>query len=132
MSSRPPLASLGPRGEAVTVELPERLPRILTDPVLLERAVANLIDNALIHAGGIGLRIEAGTGRRSDRHPDHRPRPGHPHAEDRDRSSSRSNAWATRRTGSASVSAWPWPAASWRRWAGSSMPRTRPVAAAPW
>jgi two-component system sensor histidine kinase KdpD len=28
--------------------------------VLLERAVANLIDNALIHAGGTGLRIEAG------------------------------------------------------------------------
>jgi two-component system sensor histidine kinase KdpD len=55
------VASLGPRGEAVTVELPEGLPRILTDPVLLERAVANLIDNALIHAGGVGLRVEAGT-----------------------------------------------------------------------
>ena len=27
------------------------LPRIRTDPVLLERALANLIDNALIHAG---------------------------------------------------------------------------------
>ncbi len=55
------VASLGPRGEAVTVALPEGLPRILTDPVLLERAVANLIDNALIHAGGVGLRVEAGT-----------------------------------------------------------------------
>jgi two-component system sensor histidine kinase KdpD len=28
--------------------------------VLLERAVANLVDNALIHADGVGLRIEAG------------------------------------------------------------------------
>jgi two-component system sensor histidine kinase KdpD len=28
--------------------------------VLLERALANLIDNALIHAGGSGLRVEAG------------------------------------------------------------------------
>jgi two-component system sensor histidine kinase KdpD len=55
------VASLGPRGQSVIVELPEGLPPILTDPVLLERAVANLIDNALIHAGGVGLRVEAGT-----------------------------------------------------------------------
>ncbi len=54
------IASLGPRGEAVTVDVPGDLPRISTDPVLLERAVANLVDNALIHAGGNGLRIEAG------------------------------------------------------------------------
>jgi two-component system sensor histidine kinase KdpD len=33
---------------------------VRTDPVLLERAVANLVDNALVHAGGSGLRIEAG------------------------------------------------------------------------
>ncbi len=31
-----------------------------TDPVLLERAVANLVDNGLVHAEGAGLRIEAG------------------------------------------------------------------------
>ena len=54
------VASLGPRGEAVTVETPGPLPRVTTDPALLERAVANLVDNALIHAGGAGLRVEAG------------------------------------------------------------------------
>ena len=52
--------SLGPRGDQVVVDVEDDLPRIHTDPVLLERAVANLIDNALVHAGGSGLRIEAG------------------------------------------------------------------------
>jgi two-component system sensor histidine kinase KdpD len=55
------LHSLGPRAEEVVVEVPAALPHIRTDPVLLERAVANLVDNALIHAGGTGLRVEAGT-----------------------------------------------------------------------
>ncbi len=54
------VASLGPRGDGVTVEIPPTVPRVRTDPVLLERAVANLVDNALVHAGGTGLRIEAG------------------------------------------------------------------------
>ena len=54
------IESLGPRGTEVTVEVPVSLPRVGTDPVLLERAVANLVDNSLIHARGRGLRIEAG------------------------------------------------------------------------
>ena len=54
------IESLGPRGAEVTVEIPSALPRVRTDPVLLERAVANLVDNSLIHARGRGLRIEAG------------------------------------------------------------------------
>lgn len=54
------LAGLGPRGERVIVHVPATLPRVRTDPVLLERAVANLIDNALIHAHGPGLRVEVG------------------------------------------------------------------------
>ncbi|MGA7418794.1 MAG: ATP-binding protein [Acidimicrobiales bacterium] len=54
------LASLGPRAAVVHSDVPDDLPRVHTDPVLLERAVANLIDNALVHAGGTGLRIEAG------------------------------------------------------------------------
>jgi two-component system sensor histidine kinase KdpD len=54
------LASLGPRAAVVRSDVPDDLPRVHTDPVLLERAVANLIDNALVHAGGTGLRIEAG------------------------------------------------------------------------
>ncbi len=77
------VASLGPRAATVTSDVPEDLPRIDTDPALLERAVANLIDNALIHGGGAGLRIEAGAvaGRVDLRVVDHGP--GVP-AEDRD------------------------------------------------
>jgi two-component system, OmpR family, sensor histidine kinase KdpD len=52
--------SLGPRGEPIVVDIEDPLPRIQTDPVLLERALANLIDNALVHAGSQGIRIEAG------------------------------------------------------------------------
>ncbi len=55
------VASLGGRGDEVTVDVQSGLPRIRTDPVLLQRAVANLIDNALTHAGGNGLRIQAGS-----------------------------------------------------------------------
>ena len=54
------LASLGPRGQSVAVDVPSSLPRVGADPGLLERAVANLIDNALIHAGGSEPTIEAG------------------------------------------------------------------------
>ena len=52
--------SLGPRAESVVADIPGTVPRVSTDPVLLERAVANLVDNALSHAGASGLRIEAG------------------------------------------------------------------------
>ena len=56
------VTSLGPRGQSVAVALDAGppLPRVVADPVLLERAVANLVDNALVHADGIGLRVEAG------------------------------------------------------------------------
>ncbi len=54
------LASLGPRGRDVTVDVSATVPPITTDPALLERAVANLVDNGLQHAEGKGLRIEAG------------------------------------------------------------------------
>jgi two-component system sensor histidine kinase KdpD len=51
---------LGPRGTGVGVLIPESLPRVHTDPVLLERVVANLVDNAVLHARGAGVRVEAG------------------------------------------------------------------------
>ncbi len=54
------VTSLGPRAGRVEVDLPAALPPVRTDPVLLERALANLIDNGLLHAGGAGLRVEAG------------------------------------------------------------------------
>jgi two-component system sensor histidine kinase KdpD len=41
------LASLGERARRVVSDVPENLPRINTDPALLERAVANVIDNAI-------------------------------------------------------------------------------------
>ncbi len=55
------LDSLGSRSDRVVVDVPDDLPRISTDPGLLERAVANLVDNALAHGGGTEVRIEAGT-----------------------------------------------------------------------
>ena len=55
------LASLGPRADtvAVAVEPPEL--NLETDPVLVERVVANLVDNALLHGAGKAVRVEAGT-----------------------------------------------------------------------
>lgn len=41
------LASLGDGARSVRVEVPESLPEVLTDPVLLERVVANLVGNAI-------------------------------------------------------------------------------------
>jgi two-component system sensor histidine kinase KdpD len=52
--------SLGPRAAGITSTVPDSLPRIHTDAVLLERVVANLVDNALVHAEGSGLAVEAG------------------------------------------------------------------------
>jgi two-component system sensor histidine kinase KdpD len=53
------LAGLGERGRGVQVDVPESLPPVRTDPAMLERVVANLIDNALDH-GGTPVRVEAG------------------------------------------------------------------------
>ena len=36
------------------------VPQLETDPVLLERVVANLVDNALLHGAGRAVRVEAG------------------------------------------------------------------------
>jgi two-component system sensor histidine kinase KdpD len=44
------LASLGDTSGRVTVAVPVELPPVLADPALLERAVANLVRNALVHA----------------------------------------------------------------------------------
>ncbi len=55
------LASLSEDTERVEVQVPESLPRVSADPVLLERAVANLIGNALRHAPPPAtIRVEAG------------------------------------------------------------------------
>jgi two-component system sensor histidine kinase KdpD len=55
------LASLSEPTALVEVQVPESLPRILADPALLERAVANVVANALRHTPeGTRIRLEAG------------------------------------------------------------------------
>jgi two-component system sensor histidine kinase KdpD len=56
------LASLGERSASVATDVPENLPRIHTDAALLERAVANVIDNAVTFSPpGQTVRVEAAT-----------------------------------------------------------------------
>jgi len=55
------LASLSLPSAQLTIDVPETLPRVQADPALLERAVANIISNAISHSGEGGpVRIEAG------------------------------------------------------------------------
>ena len=54
------LRSIGARAEEIEVEVPETLPRVVADPGLLERAVANVVENALAHGAGSGVRVVAG------------------------------------------------------------------------
>ncbi|MCU1458072.1 MAG: sensor histidine kinase KdpD, partial [Actinomycetia bacterium] len=61
------MSSLAERSRQVVVDVPESLPRVHADPALLERAVANVIDNALgwsdpdhpvrVEAGAVGDRV---------------------------------------------------------------------------
>ncbi len=69
------LASLGPRSHAVAVSVDADLSLVDTDPVLVERVVANLVDNALVHGSGRPVRVEAGSvaGRVDVRVVDHGP-----------------------------------------------------------
>lgn len=50
-----------PGRERVTVDVPESLPPVLTDAGLLERVVANLVDNALRHSDAVEIRSAPGT-----------------------------------------------------------------------
>ncbi|MGH3825072.1 MAG: DUF4118 domain-containing protein [Pseudonocardiaceae bacterium] len=45
------------RSDAVTVEIAEELPLVLADPGLLERVVANVVDNALRYARGAAVEV---------------------------------------------------------------------------
>ena len=60
------VAGLGAPGHAVEVDVPETLTPVTADPVLLERVVANLVQNAVAHSpDGSPVRVEAGeVGRR--------------------------------------------------------------------
>lgn len=46
------VASLGPAGEPVVLRVADDLPEVLADPALLERAIANLVQNALRFSPG--------------------------------------------------------------------------------
>jgi two-component system, OmpR family, sensor histidine kinase KdpD len=55
------LSSLGVGDESIELDVPETLPRVLADPGLLERALANVIDNAVrFSPPGIPPRVTAG------------------------------------------------------------------------
>jgi len=55
------VAGLGPRAQIVVVAVPESLPPVDADPALLERVVANLVDNAVAHSPpDAPVRVEAG------------------------------------------------------------------------
>jgi two-component system sensor histidine kinase KdpD len=55
------LTSLGPRAHDVVVDVPESVPPVGADPALLERVVANLVDNAITHGDSThAVHVEAG------------------------------------------------------------------------
>ncbi|HLI57457.1 MAG TPA: ATP-binding protein, partial [Actinomycetota bacterium] len=55
------LASLSTRSRTVMVDVPETLPRVWVDPALLERCIANVVDNAIRHSPpGVPVRVRGG------------------------------------------------------------------------
>lgn len=54
------LAGLGNKAKTIHVDVPESTPAVAVDPALLERVVANLVDNALTYAPESPVRIDAG------------------------------------------------------------------------
>ena len=61
--------------EEIEVDVSETLPRVVADPGLLERAVANVVENALAHGGGGGVRLDCRRRRRRRRPARRRSRP---------------------------------------------------------
>ena len=55
------LAGIAERGHPLQLDVPETAPRVLADPALLERVIANLVDNAVAWSpANVPVRIEAG------------------------------------------------------------------------
>jgi two-component system sensor histidine kinase KdpD len=54
-----PLAVAGHSRDTVVLELDEQAPLVVTDAGLLERVVANLVDNAVRHSAGVPVRVIA-------------------------------------------------------------------------
>ena len=51
-----------PKGAAIEVDVPDDLPLVLADPGLLERALVNVLDNALRHGAGRPVEVRAFAG----------------------------------------------------------------------
>ena len=111
-------ASLRLDGRAgVKIDIAEPLPDVLADPGLLERVIANLVDNALRHAAGAPMALRASampTGRAAHR----RHGPGRAAGKSRDLLFTPFQRLGDRRRAHA-ASGWacPWPEASPRSWA---------------
>ncbi|MCU1374590.1 MAG: putative two-component system sensor kinase for high-affinity potassium transport system [Actinomycetia bacterium] len=55
------LVGIAERGRPLRIDVPETIPRVLADPALLERVLANLVDNAVTWSPpGEPVRVEAG------------------------------------------------------------------------
>ncbi|HEX7096476.1 MAG TPA: ATP-binding protein, partial [Acidimicrobiales bacterium] len=55
------IAGLGLRARGVVIDVPESCPAVVADPALLERVIANLVDNAITHGhSDCPVRVEAG------------------------------------------------------------------------
>ena len=70
-----------PGAEAITVAAPDDLPAAIADPGLLDRVIANVVENALKHAGATKIAVTASAwtvpdGDRARQSPGGRPRPG--------------------------------------------------------
>jgi two-component system sensor histidine kinase KdpD len=52
------MAALGARADDVDLDVPETLPRAWVDPGLFERAIANVLDNALSWSNGTKVRVQ--------------------------------------------------------------------------
>ena len=121
------LRSIGARAEEIEVDVSETLPRVVADPGLLERAVANVVENALAHGGGgrsgwlPASSPTASTCASSIAAPVCR-------ASFATGCSCRSSGSETARATAGSASGSPSPAGSSRRWAARSRSRTPPAA----
>ena len=123
-----PLALRGLDGtDRRPLDLDDRLPEVLADPGLLERVVANLVDNALRHGRGSPVTAARQRPRRPRRAARRRRRPRRPREASPTACSPRSSGSATASRGGLGLGLAS-PAASPRPWAARSPPTTPPAA----